>query len=139
MAKPVRSLAVSAQALIALREAELAVARAELALAQARASTTRTPEKRAGDPRTHAVSQAAARESTPAKARKAAPRAARKAHNAQARKFSGEIANPDAPATPRQLWALHLYTGTDTRGMTMTRAECSAAIAQAKAARKSAA
>jgi hypothetical protein len=113
MAKPVRSLAVSTRDLIALREAELAVARAELALAQARASCAHAPQ--------------------------AAPRAAAQvAAQAAPRKFSGKIREPEAPATSRQLWMLHLLLPgrPDTRGMKLTRAEASARIDAAKAARK---
>jgi hypothetical protein len=103
------------QALIALHEAQVALARAELALAQVRAG---------------AVPIAAAPKPKPApKPAKAAPKPAKPA-------FAGEIAQPDAPATPRQLWMLHLLLPgrPDTRGMPLTRAEASARIGAAKAA-----
>ena len=131
---PARVRTADTQALIALHEAEVALARAELALAQVRAGAVPLPVA--------AVPKAAApKPATPPKSKAAKP--APKAAKASKPGFSGEIANPDAPATSRQLWMLHLYLPgrPDTRGMTMTRAECSARIDAAKseaAARKSA-
>ena len=44
-----------------------------------------------------------------------------------------ELAHPDNPATSRQLWFLHILTGLDTRGYSLTQLEAQGMIAKAKA------
>lgn len=118
-----KSGAVSVSALIALREAEVRLAQAQLALAQAKAGVQSAPKAPA---RKQDTRKASAPTPAPAPAQ---------ATPADTTPRTYTIADPDAPATRRQLWALHLYTGLDTRDLVLTKGEASARIEAAKAKR----
>jgi hypothetical protein len=119
-----KSLAISTEELIRIRTAELRIAQLELELARLRAGLD-VPIAQKPAPKAPAPKAPAPKAPAP---KAPAPKAA-----------VPKVANPNLPATPRQLFMLHILMPgrPDTRGLQLTRAQASARIQELLDARKS--